>query len=171
MVKFRPISDQILREIQTKSDHFLGKFGLCAQNNANFGLLPDFRPPTMSRTLKKLVAVGGGSLVILVFILRDEQNYIQDKFRLRLRLLFQGFWGVISLEIEKIGVSEQIQTKFGLIFAEQSEFGPFPKIRTKVGALTLVHPPSIPKLIMLTWVMLCQELIGFPDRIREIRIQ
>ena len=28
MVKFRPISDQILREIQTKSDHFLGKFGL-----------------------------------------------------------------------------------------------------------------------------------------------
>ena len=29
-VKFRPISDQILREIQTKSDHFLGKFGLYA---------------------------------------------------------------------------------------------------------------------------------------------
>ena len=72
----------------------------------------------MFRTLKKLVAVGGGSLVILVFILRDEQNYIQDKFRLRLRLLFQGFWGAISLEIEKIGVSEQIQTEFGLIFAE-----------------------------------------------------
>ena len=72
----------------------------------------------MSRTLKKLVAVGGGSLVILVFILRDEQNYIQDKFRLRLRLLFQGFWGAISLEIEKIGLSEQIQTEFGLIFAE-----------------------------------------------------
>ena len=72
----------------------------------------------MSRTLKKLVAVGGGSLVILVFILRDEQNYIQDKFRLRLRLLFQGLWGAISLEIEKIGVSEQIQTEFGLIFAE-----------------------------------------------------
>ena len=72
----------------------------------------------MSRTLKKLAAVGGNSLVILVFILRDEQNYIQDKFRLRLRLLFQGFWGAISLEIEKIGVSEQIQTKFGLIFAE-----------------------------------------------------
>ena len=72
----------------------------------------------MSRTLKKLVAVGGGSLVILVFISRDEQNYIQDKFRLRLRLLFQGFWGAISLEIEKIGVSEQIQTEFGLIFAE-----------------------------------------------------
>ena len=65
-----------------------------------------------------LVAVGGGSLVILVFILRDEQNYIQDKFRLRLRLLFQGFWGAISLEIEKIGLSEQIQTKFGLIFGE-----------------------------------------------------
>ena len=64
----------------------------------------------MFRTLKKLVAVGGGSLVILVFILRDEQNYIQDKFRLRLRLLFQGFWGAISLEIEKIGLSEQIQT-------------------------------------------------------------
>ena len=60
----------------------------------------------MSRTLKKLVVVGGGSLVILVIILRDEQNYIQDKFRLRLRLLFQGFWGAISLEIEKIGVSE-----------------------------------------------------------------
>ena len=72
----------------------------------------------MFRTLKKLVAVRGGSLVILVFILRDEQNYIQDKFRLRLRLLFQGFWGAISLEIEKIGVSEQIQTEFGLIFAE-----------------------------------------------------
>ena len=64
------------------------------------------------------MAVGGGSLVILVFILRDEQNYIQDKFRLRLRLLFQGLWGAISLEIEKIGVSEQIQTEFGLIFAE-----------------------------------------------------
>ena len=30
MVKFRPISDQIIREIQTKSDHFLRKFGLCA---------------------------------------------------------------------------------------------------------------------------------------------
>ena len=72
----------------------------------------------MSRTLKKLVAAGGGSLVILVFILRDEQNYIQDKFRLRLRLLFQGFWGAISLEIEKLRVSEQIQTEFGLIFAE-----------------------------------------------------
>ena len=72
----------------------------------------------MFRTLKKLVAVGGGSLVILVFILRDEQNYIQDKFRLRLRLLFQGFWEAISLEIEKIGVSEKIQTEFGLIFAE-----------------------------------------------------
>ena len=72
----------------------------------------------MSRTLKKLVAVGGGSLVILVFILRDEQNYIQDKFRLRLRLLFQGFWGALSLEIEKIGLSEQIQTEFGLIFGE-----------------------------------------------------
>jgi len=53
-----------------------------------------------------------------VFILRDEQNYIQDKFRFRLRLLFQGFWGAISLEIEKIGLSEQIQTEFGLIFAE-----------------------------------------------------
>ena len=72
----------------------------------------------MFRALKKLVALDGGSLVILVFILRDEQNYIQDKFRLRLRLLFQGFWGAISLEIEKIGVSEQIQTEFGLIFAE-----------------------------------------------------
>ena len=72
----------------------------------------------MSRTLKKLVAVGGGSLVILVFILRDEQNYIPDKFRLRLRFLFQCFWGAISLEIEKIGLSEQIQTEFGLIFAE-----------------------------------------------------
>ena len=72
----------------------------------------------MSRTLKKLVAVGGGSLVILVFILRDEQNYIQDKFRLSLRLLLQGFWGVISFDIEKIGLFEQIQTKFGLIFAE-----------------------------------------------------
>ena len=56
--------------------------------------------------------------MILVFILRDEQNYIQDKFRLRLRLLFQGFWGAISLEIEKIRVSEQIQTEFGLIFAK-----------------------------------------------------
>ena len=84
MVKFRPISDQILREIQTKSDHFLDKFGLCTKNSANFRLLPVFRPPTMSRTLKKLVAVGGGSLVILLFILRYEQNYIQDKFRLRL---------------------------------------------------------------------------------------
>ena len=72
----------------------------------------------MSRPLKKLVAVVGGSLVILVFILRDEQNYIQDKFRLRLRLLFQGFWGALSLEIEKIGLSEQIQTEFGLIFGE-----------------------------------------------------
>ena len=30
IVKFRPISEQILGEIQTKSDHFLGKFGLCA---------------------------------------------------------------------------------------------------------------------------------------------
>ena len=60
----------------------------------------------MSRTLKKLVA-GEASLV---FILRDEQNYIKDKFRLRLRLLFQGFWGAISLEIEKFGLSEQIRT-------------------------------------------------------------
>ena len=64
------------------------------------------------------MTVGGGNLVILVFILRDKQNYIQDKFRLRLRLLFQGFWGAICLEIEKVGVSEQIQTEFGLIFAE-----------------------------------------------------
>ena len=64
MVKFRPISDQILREIQTKSDHFLGKFGLYAQNSANFRLLPVYRPPTtLSRTLKKLVAVGEASLV------------------------------------------------------------------------------------------------------------
>ena len=72
----------------------------------------------MFRALKKLVAVDEGSLVILVFILRDEQNYIQDKLRLRLRLRFQGFWGAISLEIEKIGLSEQIQTEFGLIFGE-----------------------------------------------------
>ena len=59
----------------------------------------------MFRALKKLVAVDGGSLVILVFILRDE-------------LLSQGFEGAISLEIEKIGLSEQIQTEFGLIFGE-----------------------------------------------------
>ena len=65
MVEFRPISDQILGEIQTKSDHFLDKFGLYAWNSANFRLLPVFRAPTMSRTLKKLVAVGGGCLVIL----------------------------------------------------------------------------------------------------------
>ena len=56
--------------------------------------------------------------MILVFILRDEQNYIQYKFKLRLRLLFQGLWGAISLEIEKIGVSELIQTEFGQIIAE-----------------------------------------------------
>ena len=72
----------------------------------------------MSRTLKKLVAVDGGSIVILVLISRDEQNYIQDKLRLRLRLSCQGLWGAISLEIEKIGLSEQIRTEFGLIFAE-----------------------------------------------------
>ena len=60
----------------------------------------------------------GDSLVILVFILRGAQDYIQDKFRFRLMFLFQGFWGAISLEIEQIGLSEQIQTEFGLIFAE-----------------------------------------------------
>ena len=30
----------------------------------------------------------------------------------------QGLWGAICLEIEKIGLSEQIQTEFGLIFGE-----------------------------------------------------
>ena len=74
IVKFRPILDQILGEIQTKSDHFLDKFGLYAWNSANFRLLPVFRAPTMSRTLKKLVAVGGGCLVILVFIMRDKKT-------------------------------------------------------------------------------------------------
>ena len=49
----------------------------------------------MSRTLKKLVAVGGGSLVILVFILRDEQNYIQDKAKAS----FSRFLGSDKLRI------------------------------------------------------------------------
>ena len=51
----------------------------------------------MFRALKKLGALDGGSLVILVFILRYE-------------LLSQDFGGAISLEIEKIGLSEQVQT-------------------------------------------------------------
>ena len=44
----------------------------------------------MSRTLKKLVAVGGGSLVILVFILRDEQNYIH---KAKAKASFSRFFG------------------------------------------------------------------------------
>ena len=55
-------------------------------------------------------------------------------------LFYYRFWGAISFEIEKkIGLSQQIQTIFGLIFGELSEFGLFPKIRTKVRALVRFH--------------------------------
>ena len=43
-------------------------------NSANFRLLPGFRAPTISRILKKLVAVGGGCLVILFSIMRDKKT-------------------------------------------------------------------------------------------------
>ena len=56
---------------------------------------------------------------------------IKDKFE----FCCQGYYGIMSFEILKFGLSKQIQTKFRLILEELSEFGPFPKIRTKVGAL------------------------------------